>query len=34
VAIRATLDARDRVTPDLGGTGSTDSLADAVISRL
>jgi isocitrate dehydrogenase (NAD+) len=34
LAIRATLDARDRVTPDLGGTGSTDSLADAVISRL
>ncbi len=34
LAIRATLDARDRVTPDLGGSGSTDSLADAVISRL
>jgi isocitrate dehydrogenase (NAD+) len=34
LAIRATLDARDRVTPDLGGTGSTSSLADAVISRL
>jgi isocitrate dehydrogenase (NAD+) len=34
LAIRATLDARDRITPDLGGTGSTHSLADAVISRL
>jgi isocitrate dehydrogenase (NAD+) len=34
VAIRATLDARDRTTPDLGGSGSTSTLADAVISRL
>lgn len=34
VAIRATLAARDRVTPDLGGTGSTESFADAIIGRL
>jgi isocitrate dehydrogenase (NAD+) len=34
VAIRTTLAARDRVTPDLGGTGSTDSFADALIERL
>ncbi|HEY8010806.1 MAG TPA: isocitrate dehydrogenase [Rudaea sp.] len=34
VAIRATLTARDRVTPDLGGTGTTDSFADALIERL
>jgi isocitrate dehydrogenase (NAD+) len=34
LAIRATLDARDRTTPDLGGGGSTGTLADAVISRL
>jgi isocitrate dehydrogenase (NAD+) len=34
VAIRTTLAARDRVTPDLGGTGSTDSFADALIGRL
>jgi isocitrate dehydrogenase (NAD+) len=34
LAIRATLDARDRTTPDLGGGGSTATLADAVISRL
>jgi isocitrate dehydrogenase (NAD+) len=33
-AIRATLDARDRTTPDLGGGGSTSGLADAIISRL
>ncbi len=33
-AIRATLTARDRVTPDLGGTGTTDSFADALIERL
>ena len=34
VAIRATLDARDRTTPDLGGNGTTQSFADAIISRL
>ena len=34
LAIRATLAARDRVTPDLGGTGTTDSFADALIERL
>ncbi len=33
-AIRATLEARDRVTPDLGGTGTTDGFADAIIQRL
>ncbi|MEO7065261.1 MAG: isocitrate dehydrogenase [Dokdonella sp.] len=33
-AIRDTLTARDRVTPDLGGNGSTQSFADAIISRL
>ncbi|MGE3104262.1 MAG: isocitrate dehydrogenase [Lysobacterales bacterium] len=33
-AIRATMAAKDRVTPDLGGSGSTQSFADAIISRL
>jgi isocitrate dehydrogenase (NAD+) len=33
-AIRATLEARDRVTPDLGGKGTTDAFADAIIERL
>lgn len=33
-AIRATLLARDRVTPDLGGTGTTSAFAEAIISRL
>ncbi|MEO5625325.1 MAG: isocitrate dehydrogenase [Dokdonella sp.] len=33
-AIRATLQARDRVTPDLGGTGTTAAFADAIIGRL
>ncbi len=33
-AIRATLVARDRVTPDLGGDGTTRGFADAIISRL
>jgi isocitrate dehydrogenase (NAD+) len=33
-AIRSTMAAKDRVTPDLGGSGSTDSFADAIISRL
>ncbi|RYD15356.1 MAG: isocitrate dehydrogenase [Lysobacteraceae bacterium] len=33
-AIRATLEARDRVTPDLGGDGRTESFADAIISRI
>jgi isocitrate dehydrogenase (NAD+) len=32
-AIRATMAAKDRVTPDLGGTGSTQGFADAIISR-
>jgi isocitrate dehydrogenase (NAD+) len=34
IAIRATLEARDRVTPDLGGAGSTSSITDAIIARL
>jgi isocitrate dehydrogenase (NAD+) len=33
-AIRATLAAKDRVTPDLGGNGTTDSFADALIERV
>ena len=33
-AIRATMAARDRVTPDIGGSGTTDTFADAIIERL
>ncbi len=33
-AIRETLAAKDRVTPDLGGNGSTDSFADALVERV
>jgi isocitrate dehydrogenase (NAD+) len=33
-AIRMTMAARDRVTPDLGGSGTTDTFADALIERL
>jgi isocitrate/isopropylmalate dehydrogenase len=33
-AIRATLAAKDRVTPDLGGTGTTESFADSLIERV
>jgi isocitrate dehydrogenase (NAD+) len=33
-AIRATLEARDRVTPDLGGNGTTESFADARVERV
>jgi isocitrate dehydrogenase (NAD+) len=33
-AIRATLEARDRVTPDLGGNGTTETFADALIERV
>ena len=33
-AIRDTVAARDRTTPDLGGSGSTSAFADAIISRL
>ena len=33
-AITATVAAGDRVTPDLGGSGSTDSFTDAIIERL
>jgi isocitrate dehydrogenase (NAD+) len=33
-AISATLAARDRTTPDVGGTGNTSSMGDALIERL
>ncbi|MFC1690510.1 isocitrate dehydrogenase [Pseudomonadota bacterium] len=33
-AIKATIGAGDRITPDLGGSGNTDSFAEAIISRL
>lgn len=33
-AIRDTLEARDRTTPDVGGTGTTESMADAIVERL
>ncbi|HEY0178776.1 MAG TPA: isocitrate dehydrogenase [Dokdonella sp.] len=33
-SIRATLLARDRVTPDLGGSGTTSTFTDALIERL
>jgi len=33
-AIRQVISAGDRVTPDLGGTGTTSSLAEAIIDRL
>ncbi|MEJ8568439.1 isocitrate dehydrogenase [Elongatibacter sediminis] len=33
-AIVATIGAGDRLTPDLGGDGSTESIADAIIERL
>ncbi|MGH8125413.1 MAG: isocitrate dehydrogenase [Rhodanobacteraceae bacterium] len=33
-AIRATLAAHDRVTPDLGGNGSTATFADALVERV
>lgn len=33
-AIRATLEARDRLTPDLGGTGTTTTFTDALIERV
>jgi len=33
-AIRATLTAHDRVTPDLGGNGSTETFADALVERV
>ncbi|HEX6614538.1 MAG TPA: isocitrate dehydrogenase [Rhodanobacteraceae bacterium] len=33
-AIRATLAAHDRVTPDLGGNGSTETFADALVERV
>ncbi len=34
VAIRDTVTLRDRVTPDLGGAGTTETFADALIERL
>lgn len=33
-AIRETIAERDRVTPDLGGDGTTESITDAIIDRL
>jgi isocitrate dehydrogenase (NAD+) len=33
-AIRATLEAHDRVTPDLGGSGTTESFAEALVERV
>ena len=33
-AIRETVTAKDRVTPDLGGTGTTETFADALIDRV
>ncbi|HEX5960124.1 MAG TPA: isocitrate dehydrogenase [Rhodanobacteraceae bacterium] len=33
-AIRATLEAHDRVTPDLGGTGTTATFAEALVERV
>jgi isocitrate dehydrogenase (NAD+) len=33
-AIRDTVTLRDRVTPDLGGNGTTEGFADALIERL
>lgn len=33
-AIVATLEAKDALTPDLGGTGTTMSFAQAIASRL
>ncbi|MDX1380925.1 MAG: isocitrate dehydrogenase [Xanthomonadales bacterium] len=33
-AIRDTIGAKDRVTPDLGGTGTTQSFGEAIIDRL
>ncbi len=33
-AIRSTMAAKDRVTPDLGGSGNTSAFADAIISRI
>jgi isocitrate dehydrogenase (NAD+) len=34
-AIRAAVENdRDQITPDLGGKGSTDSFADAIVQRL
>jgi isocitrate dehydrogenase (NAD+) len=33
-AIRSTIVAKDRATPDLGGAGSTATFADAIIERL
>ncbi len=33
-AIRATLAARDRVTPDLGGAGTTETFADALVQQV
>jgi isocitrate dehydrogenase (NAD+) len=34
LAIRATVTAKDRTTPDLGGSGTTETFADALIERI
>ena len=34
MAIRAAVTAKDRTTPDLGGSGSTETFADAIIERI
>jgi isocitrate dehydrogenase (NAD+) len=34
LAIRATVTAKDRTTPDLGGSGTTETFADALIERV
>ena len=33
-AVRDALEKRDRVTPDLGGSGTTASFADALVERV
>ena len=33
-AVRETLAAHDRVTPDLGGNGSTETFADALVEKV
>ena len=34
LAIRAAVTAKDRTTPDLGGRGTTETFADALIERI
>jgi len=33
-AIRDVMEARDRTTPDVGGTGTTDTFGDAIVERI